>query len=156
VTGNQVHDLTGHSGPVRHLASRLTDPYCLYATSDSKLYLYDIRTGEMLKVLMELEIPVNDLKTCNDDSFLFLSSGVKALIFFSNSYNYLICRFKRTHCTCSISKSKSRQHFAIKIKPVVKSIVCRHRTRATLQLQVLYFCFLTTRTGLIFDRQDKN
>jgi hypothetical protein len=92
VTGKHVHNLSGDSCLISHLASRSSDPYRLYATcSNSKLYLYDIRTGEPLKVLMQLDSAVNDLVVSADNSFLFLSTKVNSyLTFFLNLGIFLL------------------------------------------------------------------
>ena len=43
---------------------------------DSKLYLYDVRSRELIAILIEQESSINDLKISIDNSFLFSSSGV--------------------------------------------------------------------------------
>jgi hypothetical protein len=40
------------------------------------LYLYDLKSKELIAVLLEQDSGINDLKTSIDDSFLFSSSGV--------------------------------------------------------------------------------
>ena len=76
ITGSDVHELNGHNSPITSLAVSSDCERIYVACSDSKLYLYDIRSKELIAVLIEQESSINDLKISVDNSFLFSSSGV--------------------------------------------------------------------------------
>lgn len=76
LTGTDLHDLTGHNSKI---ASLVASPDCqrvYVGCADSKLYLYDIKSKELIAVLIEQEAGIHDLKLSSDNSFLFSSSGV--------------------------------------------------------------------------------
>jgi len=76
VTGSDIHDLIGHNAVVSALAVSADCERVYVATGDSKLYLYDLKSKELIAVLLEQDSGINDLKISIDDSFLFSSSGV--------------------------------------------------------------------------------
>jgi WD40 repeat protein len=81
ITGSDVHELIGHhSSAITSLATSADCERVYVGCSDSKLYLYDIRTKELVAVLVEQEAAINDLKLSADCSFLFSSSGVSGFL----------------------------------------------------------------------------
>ncbi len=76
MTGSDVHDLSGHNSSVTSLAVSNDCQNVFVGCSDSKLYLYDIKSRELIAVFMEQESSINDLKISSDGSFLFSASGV--------------------------------------------------------------------------------
>lgn len=76
ITGTDVHELPAFSSAVTAL-SVSNDCKLLYvACSDSKLYLYNFLTRELVATLIELSVSINDIRISEDNSFLFLTSGV--------------------------------------------------------------------------------
>lgn len=77
ITGSDVHELAGQNGPAVNSLVTSSDGERVYVgCADSKLYLYDIKTRELIAVLVEQEAAVHDLCLSADSSFLFSSSGV--------------------------------------------------------------------------------
>lgn len=77
ITGADVHELVGSSGPAVNALVTSRDGERVYiGCADSKLYLYDIKTRQLIAVLAEQEAPIYDLCLSSDSSFLFSSSGV--------------------------------------------------------------------------------
>ena len=72
-----MHELVGHNAPVTSLAVSNDCSNIFVGCSNSKLYLYDIKSKELIAVFTEQDSSINDLKVSNDGSFLFSASGVK-------------------------------------------------------------------------------
>ena len=76
LTGTDIHDLVGHNSEISCLASSGDCERIYVACTDSKLYLYDLKSRELIAILIEQESTINDLRISSDNSFLFSSSGV--------------------------------------------------------------------------------
>lgn len=76
ITGTDIHDLVGHNSDITCLASSHDCERIYVACSDAKLYLYDVKSRELIAILIEQESSINDLRISSDNSFLFSSSGV--------------------------------------------------------------------------------
>lgn len=76
ITGTDIHDLVGHNSEITCLASSRDCERVYVACTDSKLYLYDLKSRELIAILIEQESSINDLRISSDNSFLFSSSGV--------------------------------------------------------------------------------
>jgi WD40 repeat protein len=76
LTGTDIHELSGHNSQITSLAVANDSERVYVACADSKLYLYDIKTRELIAILIEQESKINDLRISTDNSFLFSSSGV--------------------------------------------------------------------------------
>jgi WD40 repeat protein len=77
ITGSDIHDLSGHnSSTVNCLATSADCEQVYVACADGKIYLYDIKSRELITVLVQQEAAISDLKISSDNSFLFSSSGV--------------------------------------------------------------------------------
>ena len=87
ITGSDLHELAGHNSSVTALAASADCERIYVACADSKLYLYDVRTKELIAVLIEQESSINDLRISADNSFLFSSSGVTNLEFLFLNYS---------------------------------------------------------------------
>lgn len=87
ITGTDLHELTGHNSKVSSIVASPDSERVYVACADSKLYLYNIKSRELIAVLIEQEASINDLRLSSDNSFLFSSSGVSLifslLLFFS-------------------------------------------------------------------------
>lgn len=81
ITGTDIHDLLGHNSEITALAASSDCERIYVACKDSKLYLYDVRSRELIAILIEQESSINDLKISADNSFLFSSSGVSLFDF---------------------------------------------------------------------------
>ena len=84
LTGSDIHDLYGHHAPITGLAVSSDCQRLYVGCEDSKLYLYDVRSRELVAILIEQESCINDLKISIDNSFLFSSSGVRTNGFFKS------------------------------------------------------------------------
>jgi WD40 repeat protein len=76
ITGSDIHDLPTFEANVTCLATSKDSKQVYVACSDSKLYLYNILTRDLIAVLIEQTSSINDLEISKDGSFLFSSSGV--------------------------------------------------------------------------------
>lgn len=96
ITGSDIHELIGHNSPVTSLAASNDCLTLFVACADSKLYLYDIRSRELIAVFMEQDSSINDLKISSDGGFLFSASGV----YFHLTYKMNIIIAKLNHVFC--------------------------------------------------------
>ena len=85
ITGTDIHELSGHNSQITSLATTNDCERVYVACADSKLYLYNILSTELIAVLIEQESSINDLKMSADNSFLFSSSGVIIIFFTVNA-----------------------------------------------------------------------
>jgi WD40 repeat protein len=76
ITGSDIHELTGHNSQVNCLATSSDCERVYVACADSKLYLYDIKSRELITVLSQQEAGITDVRISSDSNFLFSSSGV--------------------------------------------------------------------------------
>jgi WD40 repeat protein len=77
ITGSDIHELTGHSSQVNCLAVSSDCERVYVACSDAKLYLYDIKSRELITVMSQQEAAISDVRISSDGNFLFSSSGVR-------------------------------------------------------------------------------
>jgi hypothetical protein len=71
------HGLTGHNSQVNCLAVSSDCERVYEACSDAKLYLYDIKSREMVTGMSQQEAALSDVRISSDSNFLFSSSGVR-------------------------------------------------------------------------------
>ena len=77
ITGADIHDLNGHNSAVTCLAPSSDDERGYVACEDGKLYMYDIKSRELIMVVSEQEASISDVRISSDGNFLFSSSGVR-------------------------------------------------------------------------------
>jgi WD40 repeat protein len=77
ITGSDVHELPVFESNITCLAVSNDCKHIYVACADTKLYLYNILTCELIAILIEQNSSINNLKISSDNSFLFSSSGVK-------------------------------------------------------------------------------
>lgn len=101
ITGADIHEITTQSGPAVNAMCASADCERIFiGCADSKLYLYDIKTRELIAVLVEQEAPINDLRLSADASFLFSSSGVRSsslLTFIYFVFDLILTRIEKSN-----------------------------------------------------------
>jgi WD40 repeat protein len=75
VTGTHIHELNGHTARVNNLAVTSDCERVYVGCADSKLYLYNLKTSQLLSIIIDQHTGINDLVISVDNCFLFSSSG---------------------------------------------------------------------------------
>ena len=100
ITGTDIHDINSAnqnaSAQVNCFAVSSDSERVYVACSDSKLYLYDIKSCELIAVLVEQDGPITDIKISADGSFLFSSSANSMYVLNLKKKNFLTNKKKNT------------------------------------------------------------